>query len=781
MSEAVQVLVWLAIIFAVAVGGLYLVVPMIELLSRFVGRLLAFIPAVLGDAVRLIGQLATGAVFLVLMLLNTMGGRSLAGEHYSRALRGELAAAGATIYRLVLRYPLTLLGMSAALEGLEQRVPAAVMAAPGGRPAGEPGADPVSAVRAAGSPAPRATPAPPGGAGAGAGPVGWGGGIAAGAPTAEASDPGRLGEGYRHLGPVRRASISKFDGYEIVGTLPGGGSGSRLYVARPDAIKRAGFERDGQHGVGDVVIKVFSVHDGSSLPQIVRESRALEAARKLGLVLEHELTAERFLYVMRYVPGDSLGLVADRLHAAAGPDGLSDKSLREVIGYAADLVGTLAQYHASGLWHKDIKPDNIIVSTADGRAHLVDFGLLTPLRSAMTLTTHGTEYFRDPEMVRMALRGVKVADVDGVKFDIYGAGAVLYAVVENSFPAHGAMSQIGKRCPEALRWIVRRAMTDYDKRYASAEAMLADLRVVLTAADPFAVKPGMLPSVARGEAEPLPPSAPSAEAPRPASPEARAPGARPRRSAAEQLERARERVAKRRGRFAGGRFPWVSGAHGPRPASTAGAGQWLLVGAVVVGLIILMTRSNTRVTTTVRSSGGAAPAAVNGTAAGAGGAGAVNAAQKPAPRPQADPDAIGPASGRVEGLTVLMVSEWTASTTASQRAELTARVSRRADGLRARGFVVLDGDKAAELESSARARVGARPIGSDNAQAALVQWVLERSAGGGAPDAVVWFTDGREGLAGLETHLAPGEALKGEAGARARGLAAEALPGWRGK
>jgi hypothetical protein len=35
----------------------------------------------------------------------------------------------------------------------------------------------------------------------------------------------------------------------------------------------------------------------------------------------------------------------------------------------------------------------------------VDFGLITPLRSAMTLTTHGTEYFRDPEMVRMALQG----------------------------------------------------------------------------------------------------------------------------------------------------------------------------------------------------------------------------------------------------------------------------------------------------------------------------------------------------------------------------------------
>ena len=58
---------------------------------------------------------------------------------------------------------------------------------------------------------------------------------------------------------------------------------------------------------------------------------------------------------------------------------------------------------------------------------------------------------------------------------------------------------IGRPCPEALRWIVRRAMTDYDKRYESAAAMLADVERVQSAADPFAVKPAELPSV-RGTA-----------------------------------------------------------------------------------------------------------------------------------------------------------------------------------------------------------------------------------------------------------------------------------------
>lgn len=284
----------------------------------------------------------------------------------------------------------------------------------------------------------------------------------------------------------------QFEGYTIIGSLPGGGSGGRLYIAEPSAEKIAVFARNGQTSVGRVVIKSFSLADGSTLPQIVRENRALPAAKRLGLILEHDLTEERFFYVTRYVPGDSLGIVTQRLHGEAGA-GLGAAHLRTVCSYAGDLLRTLTHYHEGGLWHKDVKPDNIIV--ADGRAHLVDFGLVTPLRSSMTLTTHGTEYFRDPEMVRMALRGVKVHEVDGAKFDIYAAGAVLYSMIENSFPAHGGLSQITKPCPEALRWVVRRAMTDYDKRYESAAMMLEDLETICRADDPFAVKPVALPSM----------------------------------------------------------------------------------------------------------------------------------------------------------------------------------------------------------------------------------------------------------------------------------------------
>jgi len=297
--------------------------------------------------------------------------------------------------------------------------------------------------------------------------------------------------------PSKRTGV--FEGYQIVGSLRGGGSGAKIYIAEPDATKRAIFARSGVTDVDQVVIKSFSLRDGSSLPQIIRESRALEAAKEIGLVLEHSMDEHRFHYVMPYVPGDSLGVVTQRLHDASGSEGLNDRSLREGVGYVADLVRTLDRYHRGGLWHKDVKPDNIIVSS--GRAHLVDLGLVTPLRSAMTLTTHGTEYFRDPELVRMALKGVKVHEVDGGRFDVYAAGAVLYAVIENSFPAHGGLSQVSKRCPDSLRWIIRRAMTDYDRRYATAAELLKDMNFVLAASDPFSIKPKDLPSMAGGVAD----------------------------------------------------------------------------------------------------------------------------------------------------------------------------------------------------------------------------------------------------------------------------------------
>ncbi len=450
----------LAIVLVSILGGLvsiaiamlflyYIVVPVLRASGVVVGRFFTFIGCTLRDTARTIGAILAAVVISLLTVGCVVIGRWSAAAHFGRAVKAEFAMAGLSFFRLVFANPLRLFGLEGVTEGLERRLPQVV------------------------SDVPIAEPSAFGGSGGG-----LGGGLG-----------GDLG---------RRA---KFKGYTIVGTLPVGGSGAKLYIANPDAITRAGFERAGVNGVDQVVIKAFSLDDGSSLPQIVRESRALDAAKKLGLILDHALTADRFHYVMRYVPGESLTQVTKRLHGTSEVDGLGPREVRSCLSYASDLLATLAAYHRGGLWHKDVKPDNIIVDTRSagkggtGKAYLVDFGLLSSLRSAMTLTTHGTEYFRDPELVRMAVKGVKVHEVDGTRFDVYGAGAVLFAMIEDGFPPHGGLSQVTRKCPDAVRWIIRRAMADYDKRYAGADEMLADVRTVLAAADPFTVRPADLPSV----------------------------------------------------------------------------------------------------------------------------------------------------------------------------------------------------------------------------------------------------------------------------------------------
>jgi len=402
-----------------------------RLARRGIGALARFVRDELVDALQLAGCIVTSAVILPLSLTNALIGRLSAARHYGRALEDELISALVSVYRIALGHPTRLLGLAPLLDGVERRLPDLIARAP----------------RTGAVPSRRASSA--------------------------AGQPG-------------------FAGYKVLRELRAGGSGARLFLAQPNPSKSRELAERGHTAVGDVVIKSFDRRFGSTLPQIVRESRALEAAKRLGHVLEHQLDEERFHYVMPFVPGDDLDVVTRRLHAAAGERGLDRRALAKVLGYTSDLCTTLTRFHREGLWHKDIKPTNLLVS--NDRLQVVDLGLVTPLASALTLTTHGTEYFRDPELVRLAVRGAKVHEVDGVKFDVYSAGAVLFSMLENNFPAHGSLSRLTRPVPEALAFIVRRAMSEVNQRYASAEAMGRDVATLLAAADPFSVRPAELPS-----------------------------------------------------------------------------------------------------------------------------------------------------------------------------------------------------------------------------------------------------------------------------------------------
>ena len=458
MSFAPIILFALAIAAAVLlpVAGVWIAVHMVRAVTFLLGAVFGavgfvfqhagrFVGGLVTDTVQVIGHLVSLAFALPMVLASACLLRFGAARHYGLAAEDAFYGALISAYRVLVGHPARLVGLGALTERFEVTTPRLFAEAP-------------RTEVAAPAAAPRPLPTPPAGT---------------------------------------------FPGYEVEEELRAGGSGARLFLARPTSGKAEELRRRGMDAPARVVIKAFDRRFGSTVPQIVRESRALEAARGLGLVLEHVTEDEAFHYVMPHVPGHDLDVETRRLHERSGPEGLGRNELALVLGYTRDLCQHLARFHAGGLWHKDVKPSNLLV--AEGRLRVVDFGLVTPLESALTLTTHGTEYFRDPELVRLALAGKRVQDVDGVKFDLFSAGAVLYSMLENSFPAHGSLSSISKRAPEGLRWIVRRAMADVDKRYASAQEMLADVRALLAAEDPFALPLSMLPSVSGEGAAALPP------------------------------------------------------------------------------------------------------------------------------------------------------------------------------------------------------------------------------------------------------------------------------------
>jgi serine/threonine-protein kinase len=126
-----------------------------------------------------------------------------------------------------------------------------------------------------------------------------------------------------------------------------------------------------------------------------------------------------FYLVMEYLDGPTL----EELVRAAGP-----LSPARVVNLVRQLCGALAEAHAAGLVHRDIKPGNVIVATLGGQpdvAKLLDFGLVQDLsaevdgRLTRTGTVLGTPAYMSPEQAA----GESAVDARG---DVYALGAVAF-------------------------------------------------------------------------------------------------------------------------------------------------------------------------------------------------------------------------------------------------------------------------------------------------------------------------------------------------------------------
>jgi tRNA A-37 threonylcarbamoyl transferase component Bud32 len=165
----------------------------------------------------------------------------------------------------------------------------------------------------------------------------------------------------------------------------------------------------------------------SEIARLAREARMtarLDHPHIVSVYAVHEMR-DGLAVAMQFVPGRSL----KQLLAAEGA--LDPAHAVRLLG---EVAGALAYAHAHGVVHRDVKPENIFVDAASGRALLADFGAArsgdVDVRVTRTGVTVGTPAYMSPEQI-------DGGPVDG-RADLYALGLVAWEALTGRRPWEGA-------------------------------------------------------------------------------------------------------------------------------------------------------------------------------------------------------------------------------------------------------------------------------------------------------------------------------------------------------
>ncbi len=265
--------------------------------------------------------------------------------------------------------------------------------------------------------------------------------------------------------------------YEVLAPIGAGGMGE-VWRARDTKLAR------------DVAVKVLPDHlsdDPRALARFENEAKAVAALSHPHILSIFDFgTSEGISYVvMELLEGETL-----RVLLARGP-----LPLRKALEIASQLADALAAAHEKEIVHRDVKPENVVV-TKDGRAKLLDFGL-----ARQDPTFRSGDDSRSPTLTRNTDPGAIVGTVAymspeqaqglpaGFRSDQFSLGTVLYEMLTGRRPFHGPSSAetltaiiradhepIGGVVPAPVRWIVDRLLAkDPADRYAATRDLARDL------------------------------------------------------------------------------------------------------------------------------------------------------------------------------------------------------------------------------------------------------------------------------------------------------------------
>ena len=228
-------------------------------------------------------------------------------------------------------------------------------------------------------------------------------------------------------------------GYRFEGVLGRGGMGT-VYKATQLSLQRT------------VAVKVLGGRFARS-PQLandfLREARATAKLTHQNLVMVHDVHADParklYAYAMEYVPGTTLSRLVTEQGALKRASALH---------IAYQIGQALAAAHRADLIHRDIKPDNILV-TQNGLAKLLDLGLVRDRLEGQTvrspgrrlLTIVGTPEWSAPEQSRNP-------DEASTASDIFSLGATLFFAMTGQAPFTGdtVIDLIVRVCTEDLAY-----------------------------------------------------------------------------------------------------------------------------------------------------------------------------------------------------------------------------------------------------------------------------------------------------------------------------------------
>jgi serine/threonine-protein kinase len=216
--------------------------------------------------------------------------------------------------------------------------------------------------------------------------------------------------------------------------------------------------------------------------RFLRETRTAAAFSHPNIVPVHavEEHPQLLCFVMGFIEGETLGGRVRR----GGPLGAS-----EAVRVLQEVAWALSYAHGRGVVHRDIKPDNILIERATGRALVTDFGIARSSAASTSNLTQvgevvGTPQYMSPEQAA----GEKL---DG-RSDLYSLGVVAFFAVTGRLPfeadSAGAImamhltqpppriASLRPDLPQALAAAIDRCLEkDPTKRFESGEALAAAL------------------------------------------------------------------------------------------------------------------------------------------------------------------------------------------------------------------------------------------------------------------------------------------------------------------